>query len=87
VVLWHGMGDDCCNPESMGHIVDLIEQTLPGIYVYSIMIGSTPSEDKNRGFFDNINTQIDFVCQTLKENELLQDGFNAIGFSQVKILF
>ena len=37
-VLWHGMGDTCCFPFSMGHIKRLIEKQLPGIYVYSIMV-------------------------------------------------
>ena len=33
VVLWHGMGDTCCLPTSMGYIKKLIEKTIPGVYV------------------------------------------------------
>jgi palmitoyl-protein thioesterase len=40
VVLWHGMGDSCCNPLSMGAIQKLIESHIPGVYVHSLMIGS-----------------------------------------------
>lgn len=29
-----GMGDTCCNPQSMGYIKKLIEEQIPGIYVY-----------------------------------------------------
>ncbi|CAG8715878.1 7586_t:CDS:2, partial [Acaulospora morrowiae] len=39
-------------------------------------------EDKKAGFFGNVNKQIEQVCEQLKENEYLRDGFNAIGFSQ-----
>ncbi|CAG8512234.1 12620_t:CDS:1, partial [Acaulospora morrowiae] len=46
VVLWHGMGDSCCNPDSMGKIQELINETLPGTYTYSIMLGKDEGEDK-----------------------------------------
>ncbi|RUP08314.1 palmitoyl protein thioesterase-domain-containing protein [Jimgerdemannia flammicorona] len=82
VVLWHGMGDSCCNPESMGKIKSTIEQLLPGTYVYSVRIGDTDKDDQNSGFFGNLNQQVDQVCQQLRENKKLRDGFNAVGFSQ-----
>lgn len=44
VVLWHGMGDSCCNPLSMGSIVNLIQKTLPGTYVHSLRIGNNVEE-------------------------------------------
>ena len=28
VVIWHGMGDSCCNPVSMGRIKEVIEGTV-----------------------------------------------------------
>lgn len=40
VVLWHGMGDSCCNPLSMGSIKSLIEKNISGIYVKSLEIGN-----------------------------------------------
>ena len=39
VVIWHGMGDSCCNPLSMGTVKSMIEDEVPGIYVHSLMIG------------------------------------------------
>lgn len=39
VVIWHGMGDSCCNPFSMGAVKKMIEDEVPGIYVHSLMIG------------------------------------------------
>ncbi|KAG2221978.1 hypothetical protein INT45_010502, partial [Circinella minor] len=86
VVLWHGMGDSCCNPESMGRVKDLIQKSLPGTFVYSIQLGKTIEEDHEAGFFGVVNDQIDFVCDQLAGIPELTEGFNAIGFSQVTII-
>jgi palmitoyl-protein thioesterase len=58
VVLWHGMGDSCCNPMSMGSIKNMIEQQLPNVYVLSLEIGSNEEEDSSNGFFLNVNKQV-----------------------------
>ncbi|CAB1351188.1 unnamed protein product [Coregonus sp. 'balchen'] len=55
LVLWHGMGDSCCNPLSMGSIKKMIEETIPGIDVLSLMIGKTDTEN---GFFMDVNEQV-----------------------------
>lgn len=41
VVLWHGMGDNCCNPMSMGSIKKMIEENIDGVYVLSLRIGDS----------------------------------------------
>jgi len=82
VVLWHGMGDTCCYPFSMGRIKDLIEEQLPGIYVYSVMVGDSIQEDKRAGFFGNVNDQIEQIYEKFNNDSQLLGGFNAIGFSQ-----
>jgi palmitoyl-protein thioesterase len=82
VVLWHGMGDTCCNPLSLGRIRKLIENELPGIYVYSIEVGNSEYEDKINGFLMNVNDQLSFVDNILSRDINLIGGFNAIGFSQ-----
>jgi len=51
VVLWHGMGDTCCNPLSLGKIIKWIENKIPGIYVHSIQIGNSSEADASNGFF------------------------------------
>jgi len=81
-VLWHGMGDTCCLPFSMGHIKKLIEETLPGIFVYSIEVGPNMEADEYNGYFMPINTQIEYVHEKLKNMSELAGGFNAMGFSQ-----
>lgn len=82
LVLWHGMGDSCCNPLSMGSIKKMVEEEVPGIYVLSLMIGKTVMEDTENGFFKDVNEQVAFVCDQLAQNPKLKDGYNAMGFSQ-----
>merc|ERR1711962_81546 len=82
VVLWHGMGDSCCNPASMGSIKRMLEDELPGVYVHSLKIGDNILSDTESGFFKDTNAQVELVCKTVREDPQLQEGFNAIGFSQ-----
>ena len=46
VVLWHGMGDSCCDPRSMGAIKRIIEAALPGVFVYSVRLGADEAADQ-----------------------------------------
>jgi palmitoyl-protein thioesterase len=82
VVLWHGMGDNCCLPFSMGKIKSTIEKAVPGIFVHSIMTGGNVLSDEVGGFFGNMNHQVDTACKQLKAIPELAGGFNAVGFSQ-----
>ncbi|KAM7324378.1 hypothetical protein ACRRTK_016683 [Alexandromys fortis] len=82
LVIWHGMGDSCCNPLSMGAIKKLVEKELPGIYVLSLEIGKNMMEDVENSFFLNVNSQVKIVCQILEKDPKLQQGYNAMGFSQ-----
>uniref|UniRef100_A0A3Q2HGX2 Palmitoyl-protein thioesterase 1 n=1 Tax=Equus caballus TaxID=9796 RepID=A0A3Q2HGX2_HORSE len=82
LVIWHGMGDSCCNPLSMGAIKKMVEKKIPGIYVLSLEIGKTVMEDVENSFFLNVNSQVTTVCQILAKDPKLQQGYNAMGFSQ-----
>ncbi|CAG9855883.1 unnamed protein product [Phyllotreta striolata] len=81
IVLWHGMGDSCCFPFSLGSISDKLNETL-GAYVYSIEIGPNVVEDVENGFFKHPDKQIEIACNKLSVEPALAGGFNAIGFSQ-----
>ncbi|XP_008329364.1 palmitoyl-protein thioesterase 1 [Cynoglossus semilaevis] len=82
LVIWHGMGDSCCNPVSMGAIKKMIEGEIPGIYVLSLMIGKNVIEDTENGFFMDVNQQVSMVCSQLAQDPKLKAGYNAMGFSQ-----
>jgi len=66
----------------MGHIKQLIEQYIPGIYVYSMEIGDSVEADEFNGFFMNANDQIKEAINRISTNPNLTNGFNAVGFSQ-----
>ncbi|TMW51221.1 hypothetical protein DOY81_003698 [Sarcophaga bullata] len=82
VVMWHGMGDTCCFPFSLGSIKKLLEAELNNTHVKSIKIGDNIVMDYESGFFIHPDTQVEYACQELAKDERLQKGYNAIGFSQ-----
>ncbi|XP_066970899.1 palmitoyl-protein thioesterase 1 [Macrobrachium rosenbergii] len=82
LVIWHGMGDTCCFPFSMGRIKEMVEDRIPGIYVRSLMIGENIVADEEHGYFGNVNGQVETVCQKLASDPQLQNGYHAMGFSQ-----
>ncbi|CAH3109297.1 unnamed protein product [Pocillopora meandrina] len=81
-IIWHGMGDSCCNPLSMGSIKTMLENKIPGIYVRSLMIGDSVIQDTENGFFMNVNDQVKQVCNKVANDPKLKNGYNALGFSQ-----
>ncbi len=74
VVIWHGMGDSCCNPWSMGYIKGLLEKHLPGVYVHSLMVGDSVVQDTENGFFMDVNRQVDMVCAKIAADGKLRGG-------------
>ncbi|CAH2256681.1 jg19636 [Pararge aegeria aegeria] len=82
IVLWHGMGDTCCLVFSLGMFKTYLEKQIPGVYVLSLRIGNSAIEDLENGYFMYPNKQVETVCDVLAKDPKLQDGFNAIGFSQ-----
>merc|ERR1711962_1158568 len=82
VVIWHGMGDTCCFPFSMGRIKKMIEEHIPGIYVHNIMIGNNILVDEERGYLGNANEEVQEVCDYIANDPELQNGFHSMGFSQ-----
>ncbi|KAK6194927.1 hypothetical protein SNE40_000457 [Patella caerulea] len=81
VVIWHGIGDSCCG-RNMGSIKSLIEEQVQGIYVKSLEIGNSTTEDVNNGYLMNVNDQITMACKLISDDSKLQNGYNALGFSQ-----
>lgn len=88
VVFWHGMGDSCCNPLSLGKVKKLLQENLGPdkngdlIHVNSIKIGGNIVEETLNGYFMNVNKQIDEACEQIKNDPKLSNGYNAVGFSQ-----
>lgn len=82
IVMWHGLGDVCCNPLSLGGLQKFIEQQIPDVYVVSLKIGKTVAEDFENAYIKNANDQVDFVCQLIKNDTKLANGYHGLGISQ-----
>lgn len=82
VVMWHGMGDSCCFTFSLGKVKKMLEQEIPGVYVRSLKIGNNMVEDYESGYLVHPNRQIINACNQIKNDQSLQNGFHAVGFSQ-----
>ncbi|KAK6203186.1 Alpha/Beta hydrolase protein [Scheffersomyces amazonensis] len=81
VVLWHGLGDNF-NSSFIHRASQILDVHYPGIYVFPISLGETPSDDQHKSFFGDANIELEDVCEQLRNNTILQDGFDAVGFSQ-----
>ncbi|GMS79510.1 hypothetical protein PENTCL1PPCAC_1685, partial [Pristionchus entomophagus] len=82
IVIWHGMGDSCCNPMSMGAIKKHLEAKIPGVNVHSLQLGDGFVSDTKKSFFANMNELVALACIKIMRDPELQNGYNAIGFSQ-----
>ncbi|KAG5667583.1 hypothetical protein PVAND_015560 [Polypedilum vanderplanki] len=83
IVMWHGMGDSCCFPFSLGSIKKLLERSLENkVYVTSLEIGGSYVRDYESGYFIHPDKQLQDACNQIANNKILSNGFNAIGFSQ-----
>ena len=82
IVLWHGMGDSCCDPRSIGAVTDYIKALVPDIFIYSISTGVNEISDISSSYFGLVDQQVDRVCDEIRAIPQLQRGFTAVGFSQ-----
>uniref|UniRef100_A0A1D1ZX72 Palmitoyl-protein thioesterase 1 n=1 Tax=Auxenochlorella protothecoides TaxID=3075 RepID=A0A1D1ZX72_AUXPR len=86
IVLWHGMGDSCCNPQGIGAVQDRIQRALPGVFVHSVATGATESADVLSTYFGDANAQVRAACEALRALPQLAGGYVAVGFSQGGLL-
>lgn len=82
VVMWHGMGDTCCFPFSLGSVKRLIQKETNGTYVKSLEIGGSIISDYRSGFFIHPDEQLEDACNQIRGDPSLTHGYNAMGFSQ-----
>lgn len=76
-------GDTCCFSFSLGSFRDFLINVLgSNTYVKSIRIGKNIIEDYDSGYFVHPNKQVEDACRQIASDSNLQNGYNAIGFSQ-----
>ncbi|KAJ7690617.1 Alpha/Beta hydrolase protein [Mycena rosella] len=81
LVLWHGLGDSATSP-GMLRFAEEIKAVHPGIFIHSVYIDEDLDKDKSAGFYGNVNEQVQLVSEQISVIPELEDGFDAIGFSQ-----
>ncbi|PSR79632.1 hypothetical protein PHLCEN_2v6933 [Hermanssonia centrifuga] len=59
-----------------------IKDVYPGIFIHSVYLNEDGKEDRKAGWFGNVNQQVFNVSQQLSDLSELEQGFDAIGFSQ-----
>ena len=74
VVIMHGLNG---NAKEFGNIVNLLEDSFPGIYVHDLNI-----LNGNKSMFANMETQMQIIRETILSDPKLKDGFNFYGESQ-----
>lgn len=76
-------GDTCCFSFSLGSFRDFLIDILgPNTYVKSIRIGNNVVEDYESGYFVHPDKQVEEACRQISSDPMLQNGYNAVGFSQ-----
>ncbi|CAN7990682.1 unnamed protein product [Ixodes pacificus] len=82
LVFWHGLGDSCCNPLSLGGFTDFVKEQIPGVYINSLKIGDTMIQEVEDSYFMNTNDQVRVACEIIRNDSALSGGYHALGFSQ-----
>lgn len=76
-------GDTCCFSFSLGSFTKSLKTWLgQDTYVKSIRIGNNIIEDFESGYFVHPNKQVEDACRQIANDKRLENGYNAIGFSQ-----
>ncbi|WVQ82426.1 hypothetical protein IAT38_004554 [Cryptococcus sp. DSM 104549] len=83
LVIWHGLGDTALS-EGISEFIERIKEIHPGIFVHSVQIpqDGSPDDERKAGFWGNAEDQGKEGCEQIKAISELEDGFDALGFSQ-----
>ena len=72
----HGL-EDAGRNAGMQHLAESIRDSFPGIYVVSVDV-----DDGGSSLWTGMNQQVKDFAKTVQNDPHLQNGFNAVGFSQ-----
>jgi len=79
VVTWHGINNNAAGNED---VVRALQDVIPDLYVYNVMIGGSNDMDKLNSILMTAINQIDYVCRQIQADPRLADGYNGVGVSQ-----
>lgn len=81
LIRFHGLGDTAYG--SINSLIKMIRSDLnDSVYVTSVEMGKGAKLDFFGSYFNNLNNKLAEICEQLKADENLKDGFSFIGFSQ-----
>jgi len=83
VVTWHGITDSA---SSCLTLIDTIKESLPDVYVLNVMIGDNEDEDYFNSVLMPADQQIETVCEQIRNDPKLADGYNGVAYSQGGLL-
>jgi len=83
IVTWHGIGGSAAECDRM---IDTIRLSLPDVHVLNVAVGPDPEMDHANSILMRCVDQIDLVCEQLKADPLMANGYNAVGISQGGLL-
>lgn len=66
----------------MAPIAEEIRAIFPKVFIHAIKIGRSSNADRLASFYDDVNRQVDEICDQLARIVELKNGFDAVGFSQ-----
>ncbi|KAF8070315.1 palmitoyl-protein thioesterase [Lyophyllum atratum] len=66
----------------MIEFASLIKEIHAGIFIHSVYIEEDLDKDRKAGFYGNVNNHVELVADQLSAISELENGFDAIGFSQ-----
>ncbi|KAH3665760.1 hypothetical protein OGAPHI_003948 [Ogataea philodendri] len=81
IVLWHGMGDTY-NSTGIRRAEQVFKEEIPGVFVHSVYLDIDEAKDQRASIIGDLNTQVLDVCDQLNSIPELQNGYDAVGFSQ-----
>lgn len=76
----HGLGGSVSDLNQLKEVIQ--DSIVPPPYVKMLKIGDSVLGDRFNTVFMGFKKQIDFICEMIKADDNLKDGYNAIGFSQ-----
>ena len=66
--------------------MQVVQDNIPGVYTVSVMIGETLEMDTANSILMSASDQVMYVCNLIRRDPNLAEGYNALGISQGGLL-